>query len=131
MNHKIAWNANFSVGIDKLDLQHQTLFDIINGIPEQVNELKTRTAIVRLFKYTREHFSAEEEEMRKMSYPRLEEHIQLHNDLVSRLTEVSTLPLGTDEANIEFKKFAIDWIVEHIQTIDMDYARFNKTSRPS
>lgn len=131
MNHKIAWNADFSVGIDKLDLQHQTLFDIINGIPEEVNEQRARTTIVRLFKYTHEHFAAEEEEMRRMGYPRLEEHAKIHADLVARLAEVSTMPLSTDQANQEFKSFAIDWIVDHIQTIDMDYARFHKTSAPA
>lgn len=123
MNLRIDWNETFSIGIPAIDAQHQVLFAIANGIPETVDEKVARTCIVRLFKYAREHFAAEEEEMRKVDYPKLDEHIRIHDALIGKLSEVAVAPLDTDEANLELKKFALHWIVDHIMIRDKDIAR--------
>ena len=123
MNLRIDWNETYSIGIPLLDAQHQVLFDIANSIPETVDEKKARTCIVRLFKYVREHFTAEEEEMRKLGYPKLDEHIRVHDALIEKLSDVAVAPLETDEANLALKRFVLHWIVDHIMIRDKDIAR--------
>lgn len=124
MNLRLDWNETFTVGIPSLDAQHRVLFDIANSIPEKVDERLVRTCIVRLFKYTREHFQAEESEMRKMGYPKLNEHAEIHNQLLDQLSETSVKPLDTDAVNIEFKRFVFHWIIDHIMVCDKDYHRY-------
>ncbi len=123
MNLRIDWNETYSIGIPLLDAQHQVLFDIANSIPETVDEKKARTCIVRLFKYAREHFTAEEAEMRKIAYPKLDEHIRIHDALIEKLSDVAISPLDTDEANLVLKRFVLHWIVDHIMIRDKDISR--------
>lgn len=123
MNLRIDWNETYSIGIPLLDAQHQVLFDIANSIPETVDEKKARTCIVRLFKYAREHFTAEEAEMRKIAYPKLDEHIRIHDALIEKLSDVAISPLDTDEANLVLKRFVLHWIVDHIMMRDKDISR--------
>lgn len=124
MNLRLDWNNTFSVGYAALDAQHRLLFEIANAIPETVDEQAARTCIVRLFKYTREHFLAEEAEMRKMGYPKVAEHSEIHNTLLNQLCDISIKPLDTDAVNLEFKRFVFHWIVDHILMCDQDYHRF-------
>jgi hemerythrin len=123
VNLRIDWNETYSIGIPLLDAQHQVLFDIANSIPETVDEKKARTCIVRLFKYAREHFTAEEAEMRKIAYPKLDEHIRIHDALIEKLSDVAISPLDTDEANLALKRFVLHWIVDHIMIRDKDISR--------
>lgn len=129
MNLRLDWNSTFTVGYPALDAQHQVLFDIANGIPETIDERQARTCMVRLFKYTREHFAAEEAVMREMGYPKLIEHTEVHNKLLEQLSETATSPLDTVAAYVEFKQFVFHWIVDHILVRDKDYHRFDQERR--
>jgi hemerythrin-like metal-binding protein len=123
MSLHLDWNESFTVGIPSLDAQHRVLFDIANSIPERADEQLAGTCILRLFKYTREHFQAEESEMRKMGYPKLSQHVEIHNQLIDRLSKISAKPPDTDASNIEFKRFVLHWIVDHIMICDKGYHR--------
>lgn len=131
MKLRLEWNEKFSVGIPEIDAQHKVLFDIANSIPEEPDERKVRTCIVRIFKYCREHFSFEEETMRKMEYPKdsMDEHARIHEQLIDRLSQVATMPLNTIEANEEFKRFTVMWITEHILGKDQEFGEFAKHQR--
>jgi len=132
MNLRLDWNDTFSVGFQNLDAQHRVLFDIINTIPEKMDERQVRTCIVRLFKYTREHFIAEEAVMREMGYPKLAEHTAIHNKLLDQLSETSMKPLDNDAVYVEFKQFAFHWIVDHILVSDKDYHHYaQEHSKPA
>lgn len=124
MNLRLDWNPTFSVGFPSLDAQHRVLFDIANSIPEMLDERQARTCIVRLFKYTREHFSAEEAVMREMGYPKIVEHTEIHNQLLNQLSETATSPLDSIESYVAFKRFVFHWIVDHIMICDLDYHRY-------
>lgn len=124
MSLRLDWNETFAVGFDRLDAQHRQLFEIANTIPESVDEHAARTCIVRLFKYTREHFLCEEAEMRKQGYPKLLEHIEIHNRLLEQLSDIALKPLDRDDANLAFKQFVLHWIVDHIMLADKDFGRF-------
>ncbi len=76
--------------------------------------------------YARKHFKAEEALMKKIEYPRLENHAMLHKDFLNRYSDLM----------VEFKKFGpteqmvnkilstvMDWLKNHIVEADGDYAR--------
>lgn len=126
MNLRLEWNPTFSVGFPALDAQHRVLFDIANSIPESLDERQARTCMVRLFKYTREHFAAEEAVMREMGYPKLAEHVEIHNKLLDQLSATATSSLDSAAAYVEFKQFVFHWIVDHILVRDMDYHNYEQ-----
>ncbi len=124
----MRWNSRLNTGIKEIDEQHQYLFNLINriAIAIQENEAKSIVEVILDMKlYAEVHFSEEEELMRKADYPKLEAHMQRHNDFVSKtdrfLDELELAPLAVTS---EAARFLRNWLVTHIQTVDADYARF-------
>jgi hemerythrin len=122
-----VWDESYLVGDGEIDGQHQYIFQLANSLTEDLDRKQIETAIVVLFKYVRQHFVLEEEMMKRMGYPKVREHIELHNDLIARLGEIALRPFSGGEEMFAFKKFMYDWIVDHISTRDKDYARFSQT----
>lgn len=124
MHLQLNWNDSFTVGFPSLDAQHRVMFEIANSIPETLDNRSAKASLLKLFKYTREHFEAEEAQMRKLGYPKLAEHTEIHNQLIDKLNEISAKPFDTDEAMVEFKRFVFHWIVDHIMFCDKEYHRY-------
>ena len=123
------WDDSYSVGRNDIDAQHKRLFELGNTLPEELDTQTWRRVIMELYKYTRIHFSAEEQMMLEIGYPLRAEHCELHEDLISQLAEVSAQSDPSASAAIAFKDFFKRWIVEHIQTQDLDYFRFAQQKR--
>lgn len=124
MDIRLDWNETFSIGEPLLDAQHQELFKIINALPEDGDRAKVRACVLRLFRYTREHFSAEEDYMRSIRYVGIEEHIRIHEDLIEKLSAIAQEPLGATAADLSFKRFVLQWISEHILVCDKAIQKF-------
>ncbi len=82
-----------------------------------------------MYKYTREHFAAEEQMMQRINYPKLEKHKELHKDLITKLNTISAQPFESDESVYDFITFVYDWITHHILNKDMDFMRFAQDKR--
>jgi hemerythrin len=123
MSIKFVWDESYSVGNEVIDSQHRRLFDLGNEIQNiQLSEV-TKT-IMKLYKHTREHFDTEEQHMKVIGYPKLEQHRELHNDLISGLNDLVKKPINTDVGFESFKKFVYDWIIDHILNHDKKYFEF-------
>ena len=122
----IEWSEKYSVGNSEIDNQHRELFELVNSIPEVVDDTDIVELIMKLYKYTRDHFAAEEDFMREIEYPNLDNHIELHNSLLEQLNDVSTQDFDTDEAIYSVKEFAFNWLSDHILKEDIQYFEFNK-----
>lgn len=118
------WDESYSVGNAFIDGQHQQLFEIANSIPDQMEHLEVKGILMRLFKYTREHFAAEERLMLQIGYPQLSEHNQLHEALISKLNDDIAETLATEKAIVELKVTVYDWLLDHIRVQDQKYAQF-------
>ena len=129
MSVKFVWEEKYSVGDPVIDEQHKGLFAIGNSLPETANADDIKPLIMRLFKYTREHFLAEEQMMQRIGFPLLDEHRMLHEDLITKLNETSAQPLDTDDAVNGFKKFVFEWLTDHIMVQDKKYFQFSQRQK--
>jgi len=121
---QFIWNESYSVGNSEIDQQHQSWFDLANSLPEKLDRVLIKHTIMDLFTYTRKHFTAEETMMLEIGYPKLDAHKVLHDDLITKLSEIGLESFQGDQSVFAFKKFIYDWIIDHIMRHDKDYFRF-------
>jgi hemerythrin len=127
MSGEFIWKEKYSVGNATIDQQHKELFEIGNRLSEIAAVYEIKSLIMHLFEYTRKHFAYEEGIMKQMGFPLQEEHLKLHEDLISQLSEMSKNSFKTDEAVFNFKMFFLDWLIDHIMVEDNKYVRFRDT----
>jgi hemerythrin len=125
-----AWSDDFSVGEPEIDRQHQTLFSLINNLHSAMlaggGAEKANEVLASLVQYTNEHFSAEEELMRRVRYPELTLHKAVH-DAFSRKVEgllQRQRQGGKSLVTIEVMNMLKDWLTAHIKGIDHLYAPY-------
>ena len=79
---KIIWNEDFCTDIPEIDSQHHKIIDQINFLIDNLNSKDKASInhwiIANLDKYSEEHFSTEEDFLRKLNYPNLVNHLKLH-----------------------------------------------------
>ena len=82
MLKKIIWNNDYCIGIPEIDSQHCKIIDQINYLIDNLNcedkAYLNGKLLMNLDKYSNEHFVTEEEFLRKINYPNLEDHLKLH-----------------------------------------------------
>jgi hemerythrin len=124
MSVQLVWNETYSVGNPEIDAQHQRMFEIANSLSEKLDAPAIKRTIMALYKHTREHFTAEEQMMKEIGYPKLAYHRELHNELITRLNSISTGSFDADWSVLHFKRFVYDWVIDHILNHDHDYFVF-------
>lgn len=126
---KLQWSADFSVENEKMDGQHQRLFDIINSFYDAVDSGASFTKLQSVFQevldFTAYHFAEEEALLERQNYPKLGEHKIIHQTLVQRVQELmadlnSEAPGSPDKV----KLFLKNWLTSHIKGIDKQYAPY-------
>ncbi|MBN1646931.1 MAG: diguanylate cyclase [Spirochaetales bacterium] len=109
---KIEWNDIWLSGNPIVDEQHQKLVVCGNKMIESVNI--SRDSFFGLFdelvEHLQEHFKTEETELKKVQYPFLEEHHEIHNHLLSGAIRTRK-NLRTEELNPEM---VFDYIIDEI-----------------
>jgi hemerythrin-like metal-binding protein len=126
-----AWNSKLETGINSIDQQHKTLVDLINRLHDAMKGGRgaeiTGPILSELVQYTATHFSAEEALFAAHKYPGALAHKRVHDDLrkqVEQLKEQSAS--GRAFISIELMAFLKDWLQNHIQGQDLQYAPFLK-----
>lgn len=127
----VKWNESYSVQNVAMDSQHQRLFELINKLHDAMGQGKGRETLpeifASMFQYTKNHFSDEEALMKKHNYPDFEAHKRLHDDLISKLTNLHNESLGGDfSASMKTRDFLKNWLIEHIKGNDMKYGNYLK-----
>ncbi len=123
---KIIWKDEYNLGIEKVDRQHQHMFEIINKIIDQSGspvdmELVSDT-IREMANYSREHFTDEEMLMQQYGYPNLEAHKQEHNYFINTTAEFAVNFMDNkDTTGDEIAEFLSIWLTNHILKTDMKY----------
>ena len=127
MSVQFTWDDRYSVGIKELDEQHKRIFDLGNTIDDVGNLTQVKRTLLYLYKHTREHFDYEENLMRDAQYMKLDEHREIHNDLIENLNNLSQQIANDNFSIFEFKKVVYDWIIDHIMNHDRDFIDFYKS----
>ena len=125
------WNKSYELGIADIDSQHKKLVDIINELHEAMSKGKGReiinTVLESLIRYTKEHFSSEENYLEKCKYPELGNHQLEHKNFIDKLSEVENKQ-GSARIflTIEIMEFLKDWLSNHILISDKKYIQYLK-----
>ncbi len=120
----VEWKDAYIIGHDIIDQQHQRLFELTNALMAAHDVGDLRHSMVLLYKHTREHFDLEESLMRKLHYPDLNPHTEMHDNLLSRLNEVSE-EVGRGRVNrTALVQLMGDWALHHIPNEDVKFAVF-------
>jgi hemerythrin len=83
--------------------------------------------LIGLFKFTRLHFSHEEDLMRMVHYPEISFHLQEHAELVDRLSAFAECVSNNTIAKDVWGNFLADWLISHITSSDAELAGFVKS----
>jgi len=123
----ITWSDRYSVGIDRIDAQHQRLVDLINDLHAAMLAREGNSALDKILDglagYAVSHFATEEALMRKFAYPGYEQHKAEHDKLAAQvrlLVEKSR----TERTALtpEVMMFLQRWLVGHIVNVDKRYS---------
>ena len=118
-------------GIQEIDEQHQTLFNILDTLQGVVKDGDNWSvvyfALTELANYTRTHFVVEEALMRLHGYPDLERHIAEHRSFAARLAQLEAQAVHAD-ISMPIIEFLQHWLVSHIGGSDQSYVPCLRTS---
>ena len=125
----LSWDESLSVKIDKMDEQHQQLFDLINRFYDEVGKQSQKQLISDLIKgmkeYTILHFREEEQLMQQHGYPGLAQHKKQHSDFIDKVNDLQEkYEAGKMIISIEITNFLKDWIKNHIKDSDQQYNKY-------
>lgn len=125
----IEWTAKLSVGIEEIDREHRTLVGMINELDDAMYEGKSKDMlgqiINRLVAYAVTHFHTEESYFDLFGYPAADAHKAEHESFRQKTAEFKTgFEAGTIGLSFQVMDFLSQWVQNHIQSVDKQYAPF-------
>lgn len=122
----VKWTQDLATGIELIDQQHRQIIDYINTLEEAIAEQNRETVSMvldQLLAYTESHFTLEESLMEDVRYPFLNGHRKIHQSFIAKVKDhIERFHRGEDVAEALRKQLEL-WLVNHIKTVDSDYAR--------
>lgn len=123
----IRWSDDFKIGIEVIDEQHKTLFNIAENLHEllmlphhtdRYDEIIT--LVNELKEYTKFHFNEEEKIMLTVSYNKLFSHKVMHNDFIEKMDSIDIYKVEENQTKylLELVDYITTWITEHIMKTD-------------
>lgn len=130
----IMWTPDLSVGVDHIDEQHKIWFQKANELFEAGKEGKAKeyinTMLDFLDEYSKKHFKDEEAYMEKVGYPELDAQKRAHASFVERLAKLKkdyNESGGNITIIINANKMVLDWLINHIRTMDKKIGEYAKS----
>jgi hemerythrin len=120
----ILWKNAYKIGHEQIDAEHQELFGLVNKFLAADEQGELTLCAMRMFKYTREHFTHEEDLMRDIGYPSIRDHVKQHNELLSRLNSVAESIANNTLDKPGLSAFLAHWLLNHIGTSDAELAGY-------
>ncbi|WP_319760560.1 hemerythrin family protein [Maridesulfovibrio sp.] len=125
-----AWKNKYSVGNERIDTQHKSLFQTINELADASSENKENAlykCLGKMEKYAQEHFRDEEDFMKENGYPDLEKHIDEHKQFVNKVKDYQEAVFSNYIPFQDMLEFLNNWLVEHIITSDQKIMKYIKS----
>lgn len=124
MNKKLIWLDEYNVGIDAIDQQHQSLFELVNQIADpEADAQVTNMNVLSLYRRLLKNLRDEEEIMKQGRCLDYQEHKSEHNQLVKQLTEIVTVTVGGGGDHRAIVEFMHNSYFVHILDRDMSILR--------
>ena len=119
---EVYWVSEFEVGNEWVDLQHRYFLDLINRIGKSFKKTNDddyrRKLIIELHKYAEFHFASEENIAISCGIPGVDDHHQLHIDLLADLNQYAEKLDNGLKTIEEFIEFITVWFLVHTQHED-------------
>ena len=121
----LSWEDRFSVGIPLVDSQHKKLFEVTNELYDACRlnnnfaKMQFKQTVREAVAYVKYHFSAEEQIMKRTSYPEYPVHKKAHEDFVMEIIKnAEDFETGKKFVPHNFVRFLKDWILSHVALTD-------------
>ena len=126
---KIVWKQEYSVGVERLDRQHQRIISVINKLIAKPRAIRTSGTIAdvlaELNSYVSEHFLLEEQLLEENDYPSLIAHSKKHTEYSARIADFCLRTVEKDQkVPEELLRYLGEWWIGHILHEDMQYKSF-------
>lgn len=123
------WLAEYTVGVQQIDEQHQQLFALQNELIETIERNLADNEVVgealdRLVTYTEKHFQFEEAVLEKYNYPDkdFDQHKQQHRDFLLQVMKWMNEYLDGDETLLpRIVGHISNWLTDHVLKEDKRY----------
>lgn len=124
----IQWETKYETGEDRIDKQHQNLFQMINQVEQMlqkpaIEEDKLNDVLRFLTNYTRIHFVYEELCMFRVKCPLAEKNMAAHDKFMETLKDVERRFRKEGASRsllVDIYEMASEWLVKHICKIDTE-----------
>ena len=130
------WHERFSVSHPELDAQHRRFLETLNTLYAALQEHREpgalRSVLNELARYAREHFAWEENLLREVDYPGLDEQLRQHGffrNQLAGLERAFQTPGGRDDLTGALH-FMRDWFLHHILAVDRQYMSYLQNRTP-
>lgn len=125
----LVWGKVLSVEIDEIDEDHQKLLNIFNILNHALAEGESleylKAVLDELINCTVWHFSHEERLMLKHNYDDIEEHKEIHRELIQGARELQDKILQTNNVITDDDLMFLErWLTGHILTDDMKLGEY-------
>ncbi|SIS69968.1 bacteriohemerythrin [Neptunomonas antarctica] len=122
----VKWTSDLSVGDTRIDDDHKGLFQLVDDLSNaNISHDYINLILDRLKRYTIEHFSREEEHMRKVGFPGLKAHLKEHENFNEWLETIRStyarFPQSPFILGDSVNEYLQGWLRHHILTEDMKY----------
>jgi hemerythrin len=118
----IEWRQGFNTGVEQVDDEHKHLFDLV----KRLDLASIEKTLDELLEYVVTHFTNEQALMEQCGYPDFQQHLALHEQLATQVTEfLSTGTEWNENRLLQLRKFLNQWLVGHILTHDLRFGRWH------
>lgn len=129
----VDWKPELSVENERLDSEHRYLISLFNQLHIALAEGREALILGSILKelawHTRCHFRAEELLMKRYAFPELDSHIAEHDRFTEQIAQyVAHFQSGRIEIALEVSDGLREWLIQHIERYDLEYARFFKSN---
>jgi hemerythrin-like metal-binding protein len=125
----IPWLDIYDTHIRLVDQQHRTLVDMMNDL-EAARGTENETKLIgelfyKLVDYTKYHFAQEENLMKSLRYPKINEQINQHKGFVNKIVEMlEELKEKNFYMGEKMNLFLTNWLINHILGHDKEFGKF-------
>jgi len=122
----LNWKPEYSVNKEELDRHHQEMFHILNSVYDNLMDSSEPTyllpSIDRLSGIAKYHLSLEEQCLKEMCVPDIEDHIAKHREFTESIEMIRN---DYDDNYLEASKELIillgEWLFNHVLKEDRKY----------
>lgn len=116
--------------LSRLQVQHQGLVELVNAARQVVavrseDPHEIARILDEMVRHSKEHFELEESVMRRVGFPGLAAHRQLHQQFKQKTAELSLEGLAHDpELPFELLSYLAEWWNQHTLAADTEHELF-------